>query len=42
VTLGLAALLVGSMLLYAAIKGLSFTRLLVGDNQTQATAGSVG
>lgn len=41
-TLGLAVLLFGALLIYAGISGLSLTRLLVGDNQTQAAGGSVG
>lgn len=41
-TLGLAALLLGALLIYAGIKGLSVGRLLVGDNQTAAPSQSVG
>lgn len=41
-TLGLAALLLGALLIYAGIKGLSVGRLLVGDNRTQAPSQSVG
>jgi hypothetical protein len=41
VTLGLALVLFGAVLIYAGIKGLSVTRLLVGDNQTQSAGGSI-
>lgn len=40
-TLGLACVLVGSLLIYAGVKGLSFTRLLVGDNTTASQSQSV-
>lgn len=40
-TLGMAAIFVGLLLIYAGVKGLAFTRLLVGDNSTPAPAGSL-
>jgi hypothetical protein len=37
VTLGIGAVLVGSLLIYASIKGLSIGRLIVGDNTSAAS-----
>ena len=39
-TLGVAAVFVGLLLVYAGVKGLAFTRLIVGDNSTPAPAGA--
>lgn len=35
-TVGAAALLLGVLLIYGGVKGLSIQRLLIGDNQTKA------
>lgn len=40
-TLGLALILFGALLVYAGVKGLSVRRLAVGDNSTQAQAQQV-
>lgn len=40
-TLGLACLLFGALLIYAGVKGLSLSHLLRGDNTTSGSSGNV-